>query len=260
MLPRYRWAAMAAALIVTSIEGRPIKINGNPRHPASLGSTDVYAEAAVLSLYDPDRSKAPYSDGRIQPWSAFEAAIRPRLDRYGAAAGEGPGATNRARHIADDDCSDRAHSADRCRRWRNGIVTSRSMMMRSATALLLAFGRQATAIPRFRRRAGCADARCRSTWLRPGSRYVTRVTSPMRGDRIRLSESLRIYVGRAGLEPHRRARRSPLGFAAGIDPKCRDRDCASARRADRTGIAAGRDRAIRAGLSPPTLRPGGVRR
>jgi molybdopterin-containing oxidoreductase family iron-sulfur binding subunit len=43
-------------VIVTSVEGRPIKINGNPRHPASLGSTDVFGEAAVLSLYDPDRS------------------------------------------------------------------------------------------------------------------------------------------------------------------------------------------------------------
>ena len=48
-------------VIVTSVEGRPIKIDGNPRHPASLGATDVFAEAAVLSLYDPDRSKAPRS-------------------------------------------------------------------------------------------------------------------------------------------------------------------------------------------------------
>ena len=40
-------------VVVTSVEGRPIKINGNPRHPASLGSTDIYAEAEVLSLYDP---------------------------------------------------------------------------------------------------------------------------------------------------------------------------------------------------------------
>ena len=40
-------------VIVTSIDGRPIKVEGNPRHPASLGATDVFAEAAVLSLYDP---------------------------------------------------------------------------------------------------------------------------------------------------------------------------------------------------------------
>ena len=35
-------------VIVTSIDGRPIKVEGNPRHPASLGATDVFAEAAVL--------------------------------------------------------------------------------------------------------------------------------------------------------------------------------------------------------------------
>ncbi|MGH6683684.1 MAG: 4Fe-4S dicluster domain-containing protein, partial [Pseudolabrys sp.] len=45
-------------VIVTSMDGRPIKIEGNPRHPASLGATDVFAEAEVMSLYDPGRSKA----------------------------------------------------------------------------------------------------------------------------------------------------------------------------------------------------------
>ena len=54
-------------VIVTSMEGRPIKIDGNPRHPASLGATDVFGEASLLSLYDPDRSKAPRSDGRFSP-------------------------------------------------------------------------------------------------------------------------------------------------------------------------------------------------
>jgi molybdopterin-containing oxidoreductase family iron-sulfur binding subunit len=76
-------------VIVTSVEGRPIKINGNPRHPASLGATDIFAEAAVLSLYDPDRSKAPYSAGRVQPWSAFQAALLPRLAEAKRRQGEG---------------------------------------------------------------------------------------------------------------------------------------------------------------------------
>jgi molybdopterin-containing oxidoreductase family iron-sulfur binding subunit len=82
-------AGYGRGVIVTSVEGRPIKINGNPRHPASLGSTDVFAEATVLSLYDPDRSKAPYSSGRIQAWSSFEAALRPRLDQLRARQGAG---------------------------------------------------------------------------------------------------------------------------------------------------------------------------
>ena len=82
-------AGYGRGVIVTSVEGRPIKIDGNPRHPASLGATDVFAEAAVLSLYDPDRSQAPRSGGRIQSWSAFEAALRARIDQEASRHGSG---------------------------------------------------------------------------------------------------------------------------------------------------------------------------
>ena len=82
-------AGYGRGVIVTSVEGRPIKIEGNLRHPASLGATDVFAEAAALSLYDPDRSKAPFSSGRIQPWGAFEGALHTRLRRLNANKGAG---------------------------------------------------------------------------------------------------------------------------------------------------------------------------
>ena len=72
----------------------------------TLGSTDVFAEAAVLSLYDPDRSKAPYSAGRIQSWSAFEAALS-RSSTKPRPARRGPGAADRPRHLADADRADR---------------------------------------------------------------------------------------------------------------------------------------------------------
>ena len=45
-------------LIVKSVEGRPIKCEGNPNHPSSLGSIELQALAAPLSFYDPDRSQA----------------------------------------------------------------------------------------------------------------------------------------------------------------------------------------------------------
>jgi Fe-S-cluster-containing dehydrogenase component len=82
-------AGYGRGVIVTSVEGRPIKIEGNPRHPASLGATDIFAEAAVLSLYDPDRSRAPYSNGRIQPWTAFEAALRQQIEQKNTDHGVG---------------------------------------------------------------------------------------------------------------------------------------------------------------------------
>jgi Fe-S-cluster-containing dehydrogenase component/anaerobic selenocysteine-containing dehydrogenase len=72
-------AGFGRGVIVTSVEGRPIKIDGNPRHPASLGATDVFAEAAILSLYDPDRSKAVRSGTGVYSWDAFEAALRAQL-------------------------------------------------------------------------------------------------------------------------------------------------------------------------------------
>src|SRR5258708_22611641 len=66
-------AGFGRGVIVTSVEGRPIKIEGNPRHPASLGATDVFAEAALLSPYDPARSKALSRGQRLYSCDAFAA-------------------------------------------------------------------------------------------------------------------------------------------------------------------------------------------
>jgi MoCo/4Fe-4S cofactor protein with predicted Tat translocation signal len=51
------FAGLATGLLVESHAGRPTKVDGNPDHPASLGSTDIFAQAAPLCLYDPDRSQ-----------------------------------------------------------------------------------------------------------------------------------------------------------------------------------------------------------
>jgi MoCo/4Fe-4S cofactor protein with predicted Tat translocation signal len=66
----------ASPLLVESHLGRPTKIEGNDRHPASLGGTDIFAQASILSMYDPDRSQSVVSMGDQQSWQAFLNAIR----------------------------------------------------------------------------------------------------------------------------------------------------------------------------------------
>ena len=66
-------------VLCTSYDGRPIKVSGNPLHPASLGSTDLFAEAHVLSLYDPDRSQAARQAGQITAFVALQTALSDRM-------------------------------------------------------------------------------------------------------------------------------------------------------------------------------------
>src|SRR3984885_2825113 len=66
----------ANPLLVESHLGRPTKIEGNPQHPASLGGTDIFAQASILGMYDPDRAQSVTHLGDVDSWASFSNAIR----------------------------------------------------------------------------------------------------------------------------------------------------------------------------------------
>jgi MoCo/4Fe-4S cofactor protein with predicted Tat translocation signal len=72
-------SGIATGLLVQSREGRPVKVEGNPLHPGSLGATDIFSQASILTLYDPDRSQTVTYLGEISTWSAFLGALRGAL-------------------------------------------------------------------------------------------------------------------------------------------------------------------------------------
>ncbi|HXM61336.1 MAG TPA: TAT-variant-translocated molybdopterin oxidoreductase [Terriglobales bacterium] len=79
----------ASPILVESHLYRPTKIEGNEQHPASLGGTDVFAQASILGMYDPDRSQTIAYLGDVRTWGNFLEAIRGPLNAQKAVQGAG---------------------------------------------------------------------------------------------------------------------------------------------------------------------------
>jgi molybdopterin-containing oxidoreductase family iron-sulfur binding subunit len=77
----------AQGVLVESQQGRPTKIEGNPSHPASLGSTSTFMQASVLDLYDPDRSDTFLDEGVPSTWQDFVAAVQTRRRQWRQSGG-----------------------------------------------------------------------------------------------------------------------------------------------------------------------------
>ncbi|MFL5354232.1 TAT-variant-translocated molybdopterin oxidoreductase [Archangium sp.] len=79
----------AAGLVVTSWEGRPTKVEGNPDHPASLGATNHLAQALLVDLYDPARTRGVKQRGTVRSFQTYLEQQREHARRLEATGGEG---------------------------------------------------------------------------------------------------------------------------------------------------------------------------
>jgi molybdopterin-containing oxidoreductase family iron-sulfur binding subunit len=82
-------SGVATGVLAESHEGRPTKIEGNPEHPAALGACDVFGQASVLQLYDPDRARAITFEGQPATWGGFYTSLRGMLAAHQAKQGAG---------------------------------------------------------------------------------------------------------------------------------------------------------------------------
>ena len=92
------FAGYALGLLARSTSGRPVKVEGNPDHPTSggaaridpatgkpsgkkRGATDVWAQASLLSMYDPERSQTIRKSGATSNWDTFAGEITAQIQR-----------------------------------------------------------------------------------------------------------------------------------------------------------------------------------
>src|SRR5262249_9671018 len=93
------FGGIATPLLVRSNEGRPTKIEGNPDHPnnrnasdpndTGTSATDLFAQASILTLYDPDRQQTLTYGEEIRPWTAFVADINTAIEQHKKDGGAG---------------------------------------------------------------------------------------------------------------------------------------------------------------------------
>ena len=81
----------AMGVLAETHEGRPTRLDGNPNHPASRGACDPFTQAAILDLYDPDRSQAVLHNSRASTWNDFHKVVSDRLTSLRDAKGQGQG-------------------------------------------------------------------------------------------------------------------------------------------------------------------------
>ncbi len=79
----------AMPLVATTVDGRPVKVEGNPLHPETNGTTDAFAQASVLDLYDPSRSQRFVNKNKLSDQAAFQKYLGELRAKMAANGGAG---------------------------------------------------------------------------------------------------------------------------------------------------------------------------
>ena len=66
---------VAQPLLATNYDGRPVKLDGNPNHPDSMGASSAFSQARILEFYDPDRLRSSMVGGKEASWDDVAKAI-----------------------------------------------------------------------------------------------------------------------------------------------------------------------------------------
>ncbi len=82
-------AGYGLGVVVRTVDGRPTKVEGNPEHPASMGSTDIFAQADILDFYDPDRSQSVIHRGEVVSFESFFTHLYEKIKDFRKSGGAG---------------------------------------------------------------------------------------------------------------------------------------------------------------------------
>ncbi len=83
------FAGAGTPVLVESHMGRPTKIEPNTEHPSVHTGSDVFAQASILTLYDPDRAQAIKNGDDIRPWGQCLQVLQGAMNAQRALKGAG---------------------------------------------------------------------------------------------------------------------------------------------------------------------------
>ena len=61
----------ALGVVIENHDERPVKVEGNEKHPTSLGKSNSFAQASTLEMYDPDRARGVKFKGNKVDWNEY---------------------------------------------------------------------------------------------------------------------------------------------------------------------------------------------